>query len=620
MNELWFLAPSRGNAFMTELLQAMAGALEELGVEVRFAFDRYPAFEERCAYVVIPHEFFELAPEGGAPTPGHLRRTVGLCVEQPETPWFAISCHYAQQLGALVDIRASAVSRMRRLGLQAEHVPLGYTPRWDRWQRDQTAARPIDVLYMASIDGRRATVLSSYAETLHERRCHLLLAPERPKPAAGPSFVTGSSKHELLAASSVLLNLHRDDVSGLEWPRVLEAICNGCVVVTERSLDLELLVPGEHVVVGRAESLALLAEHLLEDPDRLASVRLAAYDLIRKEAPMTVGAGRLAQVADELASVPLRRMSQEPLSPHVTDPARAPGVSPGSAPTRAALKKILIEVKETRREVWQMRREGREGSSGPALSWIASTPAYESAVPRVTVGISLHDYEDEVGDALASVAASDYDDYEVVVVDDASTDRSAGVVEHFLAEHPWMPAALAVHRDNEGLARTRNAITRHARGELIFVLDADNGVYPKALGQLVAALDEHPDAFFAYSLIAVREGEQPAGLLSCHGWDVDLLRGTNYIDAMALIRRDVLLELGGYWDDPRIVGWEDYDLWCRVAQSGGHGVHVPEILAWYRQTGHSMLSLTTLDATVGRSLIAARAPRVFSAAPLVSAS
>jgi glycosyltransferase involved in cell wall biosynthesis len=238
----------------------------------------------------------------------------------------------------------------------------------------------------------------------------------------------------------------------------------------------------------------------------------------------------------------------------------------------------------------------------------------------VTVGISLHNYESHVRDALESVAASEYADYELVVVDDESTDRSADVVEAFLAEHPSLPAALGVHGSNQGLARTRNAITEHARGELVFVLDADNGIYPGALGRLVEALDEHPDAAFAYPTIAVREGERPAGLLSYHGWDLDLLRVTNYIDAMALVRRDALVDLGGYWGDPRVVGWEDYDLWCRVAEAGGRGVHVPEILAWYRKTGHSMVSLTALDVTVARSLIAARAPSVLSAGPVAAAS
>jgi hypothetical protein len=545
MNELWFLSASRGNAYMTELLEAMAEAAEEQGVPVRLGVDRYPPFDERCAYVVIPHEFFELAPDYGSPTPGHLRRTVALNVEQPGTSWFTTSHHYARQLGAVADIRASAASALRKLGVPAEHVPIGYTPRWDRWHRDEAAARPLDVLYMASIDERRATLVSSYAETLHERSCELLIAPERPKPTAGASFVTGTSKHELLASTRVLLNLHRSGVSGLEWPRVLEAICNGCVVVSERSLDLEPLVAGEHLVTGRAESLALLADHLLEDPERLAAMSLAAYDFVRAELPMTVGARRLGEIADALASRPLRRLCKDPLTPYVPESdVAASGDSQARFAARAALKEILIEVRETRREVQQLIRAGAEAPRGPALSWAASTPAYETAAPRVTVGISLHDYEVEVRDALASVAASDYSDYELLVLDDASRDGSVVAVEAFLANHPWLPAAVAVHRDNQGLARTRNAITRHARGELVFVLDADNGLYPHALGRLVRALDDDPTAAFAYPTIAVREREQPAGLLSYHDWDVDLLRVTNVIDAMALIRREALLDLG----------------------------------------------------------------------------
>jgi glycosyl transferase family 2/glycosyl transferase family 1 len=493
----------------------------------------------------------------------------------------------------------------------AEHVALGYTPRWDRWERDESAAREVDVLYMASIDERRGAFVSSYAETLRGRTCHLLIAPERPKPAAAPSFVTGRRKHELLASAKVLVNLHRSGVLGLEWPRVLEAVCNGSVVVTERSLDLAPLVAGEHLLAGRAESLALLADHLLDEPERLAAMRVAAYDFIREQLPMAAGARRLAEMADDVASRPVRRLPTDPLVPRDPEPT-APESRPAASTTGAALKEILVQVRETRREVQRLIRDGGDPPGTPMLTWAARSPAYEAAHPRLTVGVSLHNYASEVREALASVAASDYTDYEVLVLDDASTDGSGGAVEAFIANQPWLPAALAVHRENQGLARTRNAITRHARGELIFVLDADNGLYPEALGRLVQALDADPDAAFAYPTIAMRQGHRPTGLLSYHDWDPELLAVTNFIDAMALIRRDVLLDLGGYWDDPRIVGWEDYDLWCRIAEAGGHGVHVPEMLAWYRQTGHSMLSLTELDVTVARSLVAARAPSVFA--------
>jgi GT2 family glycosyltransferase len=80
---------------------------------------------------------------------------------------------------------------------------------------------------------------------------------------------------------------------------------------------------------------------------------------------------------------------------------------------------------------------------------------------------------------------------------------------------------------------------------------------------------------------------------------------------MALIRRRALVDVGGYCADPRLGGWEDYDLWCQFAERGWRGVQVPELLAWYRRSGHSMLSTSASDFVEARSVIAARAPEVF---------
>ncbi len=613
--ELCFLAASRGNAFMTEILQALAASVAEQGVSVSFEFDRYPPFADDRVYVVIPHEFFVLAPDGGAPTPGHLRRTVGLCVEQPGTPWFTVSCHFGQQLGGLADIRRSSIEPLRLLGLAAVHAPLGYTPLWDRWERDERAERPVDVLYMGAADARRERLLASYSRTLANRVSRLLVAPTHPKPGPGPSFVLGAEKHELLRSAKTLLNLHRAEAQALEWPRVLEAICNGCVVVTERSVDMEPLEVDEHVIAGRAESLCLLADRLLDDPDRLARVRRDAYDFVRSTLPMSAGATRLVELAESVVARSLRRASAERLRPLPPDPEESvEAVEEAVQPLRRALKRLVVEVGQTRRELAALGDEVARGQRGPALTTIAETPAWADTRARVTVAISVHDYEVEVRDALASVAASEYEDYEVLLIDDASTDESATAACAFLDAHPWMPAALLAHSHNAGLARTRNALAQRARGELLFVLDADNGLYPHGLRRLVQTLDADPEALFAYPIIAVHEHGQPAGLLSRHDWAPALLREDNPIDAMSLIRRDALLELGGYCEDPRLVGWEDYDLWCQIAERGGRGVHVPEILAWYRRTNHSMLTITGLDLTEGKSLLASRAPRVFAPA------
>jgi hypothetical protein len=602
VNEICFLTASRGNAFMTELLSTVAGAVAAEGIEVSFAVDRYPPLREGVAYVAITHEFFELAPRGGDATPGHLHRTVGFCVELPGTEWFAATCRHGKRLGALVDIRSSGVAALKVAGLASVHAPLGYTSTWDRWGRDETTPRPIDLLYMGSGEARRDQLLAGYADTLVGHASRLLIPPELPKTEPGPSFLVGDEKYELLKSSKALLNLHRVGAWALEWPRVLEAICNGCVVVTERSVDIAPLIPGEHLIATRAESLCLLADRLLDDPDRLQAIRLAAYDFVRRELPMSTGARRLIEVAEGVVrSRPAPAPVEEPIAEPVDRTAEL--VEEAVAPLRAAVKRVLIETRQARREHAEL-----------GVDVVAATPAYGSRTPRVTVGISLHNYESEIGDALASVAASDYEDYEVLVLDDASTDRSAEMVRRFFDEHPWMPAALMAHRSNAGLPRTRNAITEHARGELIFVLDADNGLYPHGLGRLVRALEADSAAAFAYPIIAMYERGRPSGLLSRHGWDPSLLAQYNSIDAMALIRREILVAIGGYCTDPRLMGLEDYDLWCQIAERDWRGVHVPEILAWYRQTEHSMVSIALLDLSEARSVLSSRAPRLFGRA------
>jgi glycosyltransferase involved in cell wall biosynthesis len=259
------------------------------------------------------------------------------------------------------------------------------------------------------------------------------------------------------------------------------------------------------------------------------------------------------------------------------------------------------------------RSEGRVPDGEPEL--VALTPTFREARPRVSVAITLHNYEREVLEALASVEASEFDDYELLVIDDASTDRSLDVVRDFLAERPWLPGMLFRHPLNRGLAASRNALARRARGEMMFVLDADNAIYPTALGRLVEALDRDPGASFAYPLIAMHRSGETIGLLSRYAWDPDGFRNGNYIDAMALIRLDDFWALGGYTEDPRLTAWEDFHFWCACAESGRRGRLVPEVLATYRKADHSMLSWTQTDATAAWSVMHTRFPALLPATP-----
>jgi glycosyltransferase involved in cell wall biosynthesis len=210
----------------------------------------------------------------------------------------------------------------------------------------------------------------------------------------------------------------------------------------------------------------------------------------------------------------------------------------------------------------------------------------------VTVAVSLHNYGGFIIEALDSVEAQTLDGIELVVIDDASTDDGPERSARWLRRHRrrFTRALLLQQAVNGGLAAARNLAVAHAEAPLLFVLDADNAMYPRCLERLAAALAAARASAFAYPVIEVF-GEN-RGLMGTPVWSRSRLAAGNYIDAMALIRTSRLREVGGYARMP-VTGWEDYDLWCRFAERGWPGIRVPEILARYRAHRSSMLNTTT---------------------------
>jgi len=148
---------------------------------------------------------------------------------------------------------------------------------------------------------------------------------------------------------------------------------------------------------------------------------------------------------------------------------------------------------------------------------------------------------------------------------------------------------LARHPVNSGLAGARNSGFHHARTEFVFILDADNTLYPRCLERLLAAL-RHCNASFAYCYL--EKFGQKSLLQNTNAWNPDALQHGNVIDAMVLLRRSVWEEVGGY-SKMEVMGWEDFDFWFKIARRKGWGVLVPEILARYRVHRKSMLKKVT---------------------------
>jgi glycosyltransferase involved in cell wall biosynthesis len=200
----------------------------------------------------------------------------------------------------------------------------------------------------------------------------------------------------------------------------------------------------------------------------------------------------------------------------------------------------------------------------------------------------------------------------LIIVDDGSSDASLGCARDWLTSHRNVAGMVLRHPVNRGLAHTRNDALAFARGEFCFILDADNEVYPGCLERLYNALQNDPEAAFAYGIHERFRGEQTVGLVNHLPWEPDRLRTGNYIDAMAMLRTSVLREMGGYATDRRLHGWEDYDLWCSVAEAGMRGAFIPEIIARYRTAAHSMLALTNVSATDAYSIIIERCPTLMA--------
>jgi hypothetical protein len=606
------VSASGQNVFFSELLDALADALTAAGATVERSIDRFPRWREDVVYLFVPHEYVPLVEAPAHPRPAHLSRSVVLSTEQPGTGWFEHTAAIAAEAAAAIDINPLGARELKKRGIEAEQMRLGYFAQWDTWGGDDRDERPVDVTFMGGYTARRARALARCARLLVGRRAELTITETlRPHLEDSAEFLSGERRWAALRRAKLIVNVHRDDLGYLEWLRVIGAMMNGCVVVTEHSVGFEPLVAGEHFVSVGYDRLPFAIDALLLDPERIARIRHAAYQFITREMPLSSTIAPLVRALEEV--------SARPLAPGlvVPEPTAPMPLAPGLAPTeyerifahRSDLDRVRGGIKELVSAQAELGRrldglENRITGSSPADQ--VSYCGIRDRHVRVSVLLTVYDYADVVKRAIASVSRSDFEDYELIVVDDCSRDDSLMSIREQLERHPEMTATVVARGRNHGLAAARNCAAEHARGEFVFILDADNQIYPHALGRLVAALDEQSSASFAYGIIEQFGPEGPRDLMSWHGWDPARLRYGNYIDAMAMIRRAALLEAGGYTRDKRLGGWEDFALWCTFADSGERGVRVPEILSRYRTGLHSMIMTTDIDATAAWSALVER--------------
>lgn len=605
---------------MLDIARWIVDAAISSGRQAELIVDRLPRFDGATNLVVAPHEFFLLRNDDDTTIRAAARCSIPICTEQPGTPWFLLSLGFCVGSPLVVDINSVGVEAIEREGFSARRLQLGGVSQMDQWTpASDSPDRDIDVVFLGGTTDRRAAALARLAPVLWNRRSELrMFTFSRPLTGSEPGIVFGNDKYRLLARSKVLVNLHRSDESEadgyFEWARMVEAMANGCVVVTEPSLGHEPLVAGDHFVETSLDQLSTEVIDLLDDDDRRLGIATAAHRVVMDDLALGPAVGELLNLIEreQLGLEPgpqtrrQRRSSRRPiLRGH--KPPLLPVFAPYQAQRRAVYDRLLGEI-EHRRELGRIRAQLEYGDSShvgrnttSAWNRMSSGDGAE-----VSVVVTLFNYADVVIETLASIVASVDVVVEIVIVDDHSSDDGVEVVRQWIADHDDVAAILLTVAANRGLTQARNLAIENVRSDLVMVMDADNLVYPTCLRRLADALASDPEAAFAFSTLEAF-GAKP-GLRSSQGWYVPWLCEANYIDAQAMLRRSTLERHEGYRADETMYGWEDWDLWLRIAVAGEYGVHVPEMLGRYRTQPASMVSLTNLAADDLRAGLVSRYP------------
>ena len=187
-------------------------------------------------------------------------------------------------------------------------------------------------------------------------------------------------------------------------------------------------------------------------------------------------------------------------------------------------------------------------------------------MPLVSVAIPTCNRAHLVGRAIRAALAQTFEDIEVLVVDDGSTDGTPDVLAGF--DDPRVRRVR--HQRNHGISRTRNTAIRLARGQWMAFLDDDNEWAPDYLERQLALAATRPDAAVVYCRACVRDARsgaetaRPATLWQGKVFG-PLLRGWIPLMSGTLIRMSALTAVGGF--DERLRATEDRDLWMRLAPS-----------------------------------------------------
>jgi len=199
----------------------------------------------------------------------------------------------------------------------------------------------------------------------------------------------------------------------------------------------------------------------------------------------------------------------------------------------------------------------------------------------VSVVIPLYNARDVIRDTVATVLAQTWQDFEIIVVDDGSTDGSGDLIRN------CDPRLRYVRQENAGVAAARNRGIAESRGDYVALLDHDDLWHPAKLEKQVAILQQRPEVGMVITDVAHIDGEGRAMNLIGRAHNPDELYARLFVQGFvptpsaAMIRKSILAAVGGFDEAFGSAGMDDHELWPRIAAQTTI-VNIGEALTFHR--------------------------------------
>ncbi|MFH1662065.1 MAG: glycosyltransferase family A protein, partial [Candidatus Falkowbacteria bacterium] len=187
----------------------------------------------------------------------------------------------------------------------------------------------------------------------------------------------------------------------------------------------------------------------------------------------------------------------------------------------------------------------------------------------ISIIIPIYNQADKLPKCLDSILAQTYKDFEIIVVDDGSTDNLEPIIKKYKY----------IFQENQGASSARNRGVKEAKGDFLLFCDADIVMKPDMLNEMMNALKNNPSASYAYS--SFLWGRK---LFKLEKFSAEKLKKIPYIHTTSLIRREHFPKNG--WDES-IKKLQDWDLWLTMLENGRTGVFINKVL-FKVQTGGTM--------------------------------